>query len=99
VRVNFDEALERADFIGANTISGGDVVWSEGIITKAIQHPGALILLDEVGFARAQSISVLHALTERSVHRALTIAETGARIPVASHVAFFAADNSNGHGD
>jgi MoxR-like ATPase len=42
VRVNFDEALERADFIGANTISGGDVVWSEGIITKAIQHPGAL---------------------------------------------------------
>jgi nitric oxide reductase NorQ protein len=99
VRVNFDEALERADFIGANTISGGDVVWAEGIITKAIQHPGALVLLDEVGFARAQSISVLHALTERSVHRALTIAETGARIPVASHVAFFAADNSNGHGD
>jgi nitric oxide reductase NorQ protein len=99
VRVNFDEALERADFIGANTISGGDVVWSEGIITKAIQHPGALVLLDEVGFARAQSISVLHALTERSVHRALTVAETGARIPVASHVAFFAADNSNGHGD
>jgi MoxR-like ATPase len=99
VRVNFDEALERADFIGANTISGGDVVWSEGIITKAIQHPGALILLDEVGFARAQSVSVLHALTERSVHRALTIAETGNRIPVASHVAFFAADNSNGHGD
>ena len=99
VRVNFDEALERADFIGANTISGGDVVWSEGIITKAIQHPGALVLLDEVGFARAQSISVLHALTERSVHRSLTIAETGARIPVASHVAFFAADNSNGHGD
>jgi hypothetical protein len=42
VRVNFDEALERADFIGANTISGGDVVWAEGIITKAIQHPGAL---------------------------------------------------------
>jgi len=99
VRVNFDEALERADFIGANTISGGDVVWAEGIITKAIQHPGTLILLDEVGFARAQSVSVLHALTERSVHRALTIAETGKRIPVASHVAFFAADNSNGHGD
>jgi MoxR-like ATPase len=99
VRVNFDEALERADFIGANTISGGDVVWAEGIITRAIQQPGALILLDEVGFARAQSISVLHALTERSVHRALTVAETGARIPVASHVAFFAADNSNGHGD
>jgi len=99
VRVNFDEALERADFIGANTISGGDVVWAEGIITKAIQQAGALILLDEVGFARAQSVSVLHALTERSPHRALTIAETGARIPVASHVAFFAADNSNGHGD
>jgi nitric oxide reductase NorQ protein len=99
VRVNFDEALERADFIGANTIQDGSVVWAEGIITRAIQTPGALILLDEVGFARAQSISVLHALTERSPHRALTIAETGARIPVAQYVTFFAADNSNGHGD
>lgn len=98
-RVNFDEALERADFIGANTIENGNVLWKAGIIAQAIQVPGAIILLDEIGFARAQSLAVLHSLCERSPHRALTVSETGARIPVASDVVFFCADNSNGHGD
>jgi MoxR-like ATPase len=98
-RVNFDEALERSEFIGGNTIENGNVVWKEGIITQAIQHVGAIILLDEIGFARAQNLAVLHALCERSPHRSIVIAETGVRIPVASHVVFFCADNSNGHGD
>ena len=98
-RVNFDEALERAEFIGANTIENSNVVWKPGIITQAIQHPGAIILLDEIGFARAQNLAVLHALCERSPHRSIVISETGTRIPVASHVVFFGADNSNGHGD
>lgn len=98
-RVNFDEALERADFIGGNTIADSNVVWKPGIITQAITHPGAIVLLDEIGFARAQSLAALHALCERSPHRSITIAETGQRIKVASHVVFFGADNSNGHGD
>jgi hypothetical protein len=98
-RVNFDEALERADFIGGNTIADSNVVWKPGIITQAISHPGSIVLLDEIGFARAQSLAALHALCERSPHRSITIAETGQRIPVASHVVFFGADNSNGHGD
>ena len=98
-RVNFDEAMERADFIGANTIEDGNVVWKEGVIAKAIKHTGAIVLLDEISFARPQGIAALHALTERSPHRSIVIAETGARIPVASHVVFFCADNSNGHGD
>ena len=98
-RVNFDEAMERAEFIGGNTIKDGNVVWKAGVITQAIQHTGALIILDEVGFARAQSIAVLHSLCERSPHRSIVIAETGERIAVASHVAFFCADNSNGFGD
>ena len=98
-RVNFDEALERADFIGGNSIESSNVVWKPGIIVQAIRHPGAIILLDEIGFARAQSLAALHALCERSPHRSITISETGERIPVASHVVFFGADNSNGHGD
>jgi cobaltochelatase CobS len=98
-RVNFDEAIERVEFIGGNTIKGGDVEWKEGVITQAIQHAGAVILLDEIGFARSQNLAVLHALCERSPHRSIVIAETGIRIPVASHVVFFCADNSNGHGD
>lgn len=98
-RVNFDEAMERADFIGANIIENGSVVWKAGVLAQAIQHQGAVILLDEVGFARAQSLAVLHSVCERSPHRAVVIAETGGRIPVAPFVAFFACDNSNGHGD
>ena len=98
-RINFDEALERADFIGGNSIENGSVVWQEGIVTQAIQYAGAIVLLDEIGFARAQSLATLHALCEHSPHRSITIAETGKRIPVASHVVFFCADNSNGHGD
>ena len=98
-RVNFDEAMERADFIGANVIENGSVVWKAGVLTQAIKHQGSIVLLDEVGFARAQSLAVLHSVCERSPHRAVVVAETGERIPVAGYVAFFASDNSNGHGD
>jgi cobaltochelatase CobS len=99
-RINFDEAMERSEFIGANILNDkGAVEWRAGVITQAISHVGSLVLLDEIGFARAQTLASLHALCERSANRAIVIAETGTRIPVASHVAFFCADNSNGHGD
>ena len=98
-RINFDEAIERAEFIGGNTIEKGDVVWKEGIVTQAIQHQGALVLFDEIGFARASNIAILHSVCERTPHRALTVSETGKRIPVAQDVAFFVADNSLGFGD
>lgn len=98
-RINFDESAERCEFIGGNTIENGTVVWRPGSIVKAITHPGAIVLLDEIGFARAQSIATLHALCERTRDRAIVISETGERIPVAPHVAFMVADNSNGHGD
>ena len=98
-RINFDESAERAEFIGGNTIIDGTVVWTPGSIVKAITYPGAIVLLDEIGFARAQSIATLHALCERTRDRAIVISETGERIPVAPHVAFMVADNSNGHGD
>ena len=99
-RVNFDEAMERSEFIGANIINNkGAVEWKAGIIAQAISHVGSLVLLDEIGFARPAQLASLHALCERSANRAIIIAETGNRIPVASHVAFICADNSTGHGD
>jgi MoxR-like ATPase len=64
-----------------------------------MQHAGALILLDEISFARAQSIAVLQSICEPSVHRGVMINETGTRIPVHPSVAFFCADNTNGYGD
>lgn len=99
VRINFDESAERQEFIGANTIDDGSVKWSPGTIIQAISHPGAMILLDEIGFARAQALASLHALLERSHDRSITISETGQVIRVAPRVVFFAADNSNGTGD
>ena len=98
-RINFDEAIERAEFIGGNTIESGDVVWKEGIVTQAIQYTGALVLFDEISFARSQNLAVLHSVCEPNPNRSITIAETGKRIPVADHVAFFVADNTLGYGD
>jgi len=98
-RINFDEALERADFIGANTIENGNVVWKAGVLSQAIQYAGAIVLFDEIGFARAQNIAILHSVCEPSPHRSIVIPETGVRIAVAPHVVFFGADNSNGFGD
>jgi hypothetical protein len=98
-RINFDEGMSRDEFVGSNTIENGNVVWKAGTLSQAIQYAGAIILLDEVGFARSQNINSLHAVTERSPHRALLIAETGESIKVAPSVVFFAADNSIGHGD
>lgn len=98
-RINFDEAIERLDFIGGNIVEEGSVVWKAGVLAQAMQHAGALILLDEISFARAQSIAVLQSICEPSVHRGVMINETGQRIPVHPSVAFFCADNTNGHGD
>jgi midasin (ATPase involved in ribosome maturation) len=98
-RINFDDSMERSEFIGGNILKNGDVEWKAGIIAQAIQHTGSLVLLDEIGFAKPSQLASLHALCERSANRAIVIPETGIRIPVASHVAFFCADNSNGHGD
>jgi MoxR-like ATPase len=98
-RINFDEAIERLDFIGGNIIDAGSVVWKAGVLAQAMQHAGALILLDEISFARAQSIAVLQSICEPSVHRGVMINETGQRIPVHPSVAFFCADNTNGYGD
>ena len=98
-RINFDEAIERLDFIGGNIVEEGSVVWKAGVLAQAMQHAGALILLDEISFARAQSIAVLQSICEPSVHRGVMINETGQRIPVHPSVAFFCADNTNGYGD
>jgi MoxR-like ATPase len=98
-RINFDEAIERLDFIGGNIVDAGSVVWKAGVLAQAMQHAGALILLDEISFARAQSIAVLQSICEPSVHRGVMINETGTRIPVHPSVAFFCADNTNGYGD
>ena len=98
-RINFDEAMERAEFIGGDSVKDGTVFWREGILTKAIQHEGSIVLLDELSFARPNALAILHSIVEPNPNRGLNIAETGRKINVKQDVVFFVADNTLGYGD
>ena len=96
-RVSFDASLEKYDFLGGERAKAGSTVWQDGIVLQAMTRPGAIVLLDEVGFARAEFLSALHAVLEPKA--VVTISETGRKVSKASGVIFCAADNSNGTGD
>lgn len=96
-RVQFDASLEAYHVIGGERVRGGSTVWQDGLVLAAFRRPGAVILLDEVGFARSEYTSSLHAALE--AHASITVPETGEVIKRAQGVTFLAADNSNGRGD
>jgi MoxR-like ATPase len=97
VRVSFDSGAERYEFIGGERVKNGSTVYQQGIILRGMTRPHAVILLDEVSFARPEYLSALHAPLEPN--GAVTIPETGQVVSKAEGVVFFAADNSNGRGD
>lgn len=97
IRVSFDSGAERYEFIGGERVKNGTTVYQEGVILRGMQRPGAIILLDEVSFARPEYLSALHAPLEPE--GVVTIPETGKVIRKAPGVVFMAADNSNGRGD
>jgi len=97
IRVSFDSGAERYEFIGGERVKNGSTVYQEGVVLRGMQRPGAVILLDEVSFARPEYLSALHAPLEPD--GAVTVPETGQVIRKAHGVCFFAADNSNGRGD
>lgn len=97
VRVSFDSGAERYEFIGGERVKNGSTVYQDGIVLRGFRRPGAVILLDEVSFARPEYLSALHAPLEPN--GTITISETGEVVNKAPGVVFFAADNSNGRGD
>ncbi|GAB4995615.1 hypothetical protein MAHJHV59_47040 [Mycobacterium avium subsp. hominissuis] len=44
-------------------VTGGDVVWTDGPLTRAVKA-GAICYLDEVVEARHDSLAILHSLTD-----------------------------------
>jgi MoxR-like ATPase len=44
-------------------VTGGDVVWTDGPLTRAVKN-GAICYLDEVVEARHDSLAILHSLTD-----------------------------------
>lgn len=97
VRVQFDASLEAYHVIGGERVRNASTVWQDGLVLQGFRRPGAVILLDEVGFARSEYTSSLHAALEADA--VITVPETGEVIRRAPGVTFFAADNSNGRGD
>lgn len=74
VTISCHDDLTSADLVGRFMVTGGDVVWSDGPLTRAIKH-GAICYLDEVVEARHDSLAVLHSLADH--RRALYLDRAG----------------------
>lgn len=74
VTISCHDDLTSADLVGRFMVTGGDVVWTDGPLTRAVKD-GAVCYLDEVVEARHDSLAVLHSLTDH--RRALYLDRAG----------------------
>jgi MoxR-like ATPase len=74
VTISCHDDLTSADLVGRFLVSGGDVTWRDGPLTRAVRD-GAICYLDEVVEARHDSLAVLHSLTDH--RRTLFLDRTG----------------------
>ena len=63
VTISCHDDLTSSDLVGRFLVTGGDVVWTDGPLTRAVKA-GAICYLDEVAEARHDSLAVLHSLTD-----------------------------------
>ena len=63
VTISCHDDLTSADLVGRFLVTGGDVVWKDGPLTRAVRQ-GAICYLDEVVEARHDSLAILHSLTD-----------------------------------
>ena len=74
VTVSCHDDLSAADLVGRHLIGGGDTVWADGPLTRAVRQ-GAICYLDEVVEARKDTTVVLHPLADD--RRVLPVERTG----------------------
>lgn len=74
VTISCHDDLTSSDLVGRFLVSGGDVVWHDGPLTRAVRD-GAICYLDEVVEARHDSLAILHSLTDH--RRTLYLDRTG----------------------
>ncbi len=69
VTVACNDETSASDLLGRWLIRGGDTVWQDGPVTRAVRQ-GAILYLDEVAEAREDVIVVLHPLSDhrRELH-------------------------------
>jgi nitric oxide reductase NorQ protein len=63
VTISCHDDLTSSDLVGRFMVTGGDVVWIDGPLTRAVKT-GAICYLDEVVEARHDSLAILHSLTD-----------------------------------
>lgn len=63
VTISCHDDLTSSDLVGRFLVSGGDVAWRDGPLTRAVKA-GAICYLDEVAEARHDSLAILHSLTD-----------------------------------
>jgi nitric oxide reductase NorQ protein len=61
--ISCHDDLTSSDLVGRFMVAGGDVVWNDGPLTRAVKE-GAICYLDEVVEARHDSLAILHSLTD-----------------------------------
>ena len=74
VTISCHDDLTSSDLVGRFMVTGGDVVWNDGPLTRAVKN-GALCYLDEVVEARHDSLAILHSLSDH--RRALYLDRAG----------------------
>src|SRR6516225_1584796 len=74
VTISCHDDLTSSDLVGRFMVTGGDVVWTDGPLTRAMKA-GAICYLDEVVEARHDSLAILHSLTDH--RRALYLDRAG----------------------
>lgn len=77
VTISCHDDLGSSDLVGRFLVAGGDVVWNDGPLTRAVKE-GAICYLDEVVEARHDSLAILHSLTDH--RRTLYLDRAGAVI-------------------
>ena len=80
ITVACHDDLSAADLVGRYLIGGGDTVWVDGPLTRAVRE-GAILYLDEVVEARKDTTVVLHPLSDH--RRVLPLERTGELLPAA----------------
>lgn len=63
ITVACNEETSAVDLLGRHLVHGGDTVWQDGPVTRAVRT-GAFLYLDEVAEAREDVIVVLHPLAD-----------------------------------
>ena len=69
ITVSCHEDLSAADLLGRYLLKGGETVWMDGPLTRAVRE-GAICYLDEIVEARADTTVAIHSLTDhrRQLH-------------------------------